>query len=380
MQKKILIVTSKSAGGSGKHIETLAKGMKSKGVEVSLLYYAHGFAQDREIEKYFDVTYLFPKKIGFNFGFLVNLWYLRSVIKRGNYEIVHSHTSLGGLICRLHAILCRFRKIRYIHTLHAYAADQFTPQPQKTIYYFIEKALDFVTDYYVAPSQFTANYGVRMNLFRESKVKTIHNALDLQSPKVTEVQRGDLIRSSLGIKKSDCMFLFCGRLEKQKGLYTLLDSLNLTLVKCPNAKLVIVGDGTLENDLKKYVVDKKLSENVIFAGWQSEVSDYYAASDAFVMSSIWESFGLVFLEAMNYSKPVIASRTQGIPEVVTEGETGYLCAVNNAKEFSQKMILLAEDENKRIQLGLAGKAKLQNKFAFSKFIDSHLDLYTEVAE
>ena len=101
MAIKLLIVTSKSAGGSGKHIEMLAKGLSKAGLIVDLIYFKHGFDQDVLIERYFNTVHVFPHKIGFNFGIVLNVTYLIKIISKNQYGVVHSHTSLGGAIARL---------------------------------------------------------------------------------------------------------------------------------------------------------------------------------------------------------------------------------------------------------------------------------------
>ena len=89
MAIKLLIVTSKSAGGSGKHIEMLAKGLSKAGLIVDLIYFKHGFDQDVLIERYFNTVHVFPHKIGFNFGIV-----LKCLLNKNNFEKISTGSSI----------------------------------------------------------------------------------------------------------------------------------------------------------------------------------------------------------------------------------------------------------------------------------------------
>lgn len=377
MPIKLLIVTSKSAGGSGKHIEMLAKGLSKEDISIDLIYFKHGYDQDPLIEQHFNKVHIFPSKLGFNFGLLINVVYLIKLISKNQYSIVHSHTSLGGAIARIATFFFIKRKFKTIHTVHAYGADEYTRQPWWLIFFIIEKIFDLVTDRYITPSKFTANYGIKIKLFKREKVKIIYNSLN--QPDNVSITGGS-IRSDLKIKNNDLMFLFCGRLEEQKGLFVLLAAWKIFVVKNKNCKLVIVGQGSQEQNLKSFVKTNHLNDSIVFTGWSNEVDKYYASANVFVMTSIWESFGLVFLDAMRHKLPIIASDTQGIPEVVKNGITGLLCPVNDPLEIVQNLNKLARDKNLRHQLGKEGYKRLQKKFTYNKFIAEHLKLYKKIVK
>ena len=177
----VLFITSKSLGGSGKYIACLAGGIEGQ-VNCELMYFSSGAAQDQEIERAFKAVHYFPRRPSFNpVALLRDVMFVRRVLRQGRYSAVHTHTSFGGLIGRIGAFLSGSR-VKIIHTLHAYGADEFTPYPQKWLYWIIEKGLDAMTDRYISPSRYTREYGRRIRLINPGKATVIYNALPLLAP------------------------------------------------------------------------------------------------------------------------------------------------------------------------------------------------------
>jgi glycosyltransferase involved in cell wall biosynthesis len=371
----VLFITSKSLGGSGKYISALVAGIGPQ-VHCDLAYFPSGVAQDAELEAPFDAVHHLPRKPSFDPRALAaDIRFCAALLASGRYEAVHTHTSLGGFIGRLAAALCG-RPVKVIHTLHAYGADEFTPVPQKWLYWAIEKVLDGMTHRYISPSNYTREYGRRIHLIAAGKARVIHNSLPLQPPPaMREEQRGRL-RESLGVADGDTLFLFCGRFERQKGVDVLLDAMARVAPEA-RAVLVLCGIGELEPQLRQQARDLGIDHRLVWAGWQADVRPYYAAADVFVMPSRWETFGLVFLEAMNYGLPILSTRTQAVPEVVEDGMCGLLSPNEDAVRLALNMERLATRADLRERLGANGQRRLQRLFSYDRFLRSHLALYRE---
>jgi glycosyltransferase involved in cell wall biosynthesis len=376
--KKILFITSKSLGGSGKYISSLAAALRTKGYHCELLYYPSGVAQDDEIEAAFAKVHHFPLSPGFSpVNIIKNTMKVRAIVDQNDFDWVHTHTSLGGLIGKVGARLAH-KKVAVGATLHAFAADEFTPVPQKWIYWIIERFLDALTDAYVAPSHYMVAYGKRIRVINPDKATVIHNSLPLRAPPSSVTATGSAKRASLGIGADEIVFLFCGRLEEQKGVDTLIAG----FAQVPAAlrcRLVICGIGEDEQELKAQAAALNVDSRIHWAGWQSDVEPFYAMADVYVMPSRWESFGLVFLEAMNFSLPVVSTRTQAIPEVVADQKTGLLGGNGDVKALATNMTLLATDAELRRTMGLAGKVRLLEHFTFERFVEEHMAWYSHAS-
>lgn len=376
---RVLFLTSKSLGGSGKYVSVLGSGLKQKypDIHADVLFFPSGVSQDREFEEAFQSTFFFTREPNLNpFRLLALVFEARQLILREGYDIVHTHTSLGGLIGRLATVgtpaVC-------LHTLHAFGADEFTPQPMKSLYWLIEMALDPLTKRYIAPSEYMRQYGKRIRLLNEKKVSVVHNSLPLMPPDMSwcHTQR-DVLRTSWHLDESQTVLLFCARLEPQKGFDILLQALARVAKVTSAFKLVVCGIGDYEAEYRALADELAVSQFIIWEGWVSNTAKYYAAADIYVMPSRWESFGLVFLEAMNFRKPIVATTTQAIPEVVANGVNGLLSANEDIATLAHNIRLLIGNHEQQRLMGEAGYERLYSHFSFQKFLDETVVVYRRV--
>ena len=185
--------------------------------------------------------------------------------------------------------------------------------------------------------------------------------------------------------------LYLGRLEKRKGIQDLFAAVPEVLQHVPNVRFVIAGadnshrDGFQQRTGMNYAAYfnrhyKKYAAHVSFLGRVSEekLHELYQTCDLFVAPSLYESFGLIYLEAMNYAKPVIGCRAGGIPEVVDAGETGLLAEPGDAASLAHALINLLRSPEKLREMGLAGRQALLNKFTHVQMARRFADAYRTV--
>lgn len=148
--------------------------------------------------------------------------------------------------------------------------------------------------------------------------------------------------------------LFVGRVEHVKGVATLLESMAAIIKSVPTAHLDIVGDGAARGELERYVDDHGLTENVAFHGWLDEaaVTDRYAATTLVIVPSIWpENLPTVCIEALAVARPIVATRTAGLAELVDPGRTGSLVEPQRADELAEAIIETAHRDRPRRDVG-----------------------------
>ena len=163
------------------------------------------------------------------------------------------------------------------------------------------------------------------------------------------------------------------RAEKYKGADTLIAALPRVLKGTPDASLVLVGDGDDRPRLEQLARDGGVSENSHFLhGLTAEqLSACYANCDVFALPSRGEGFGLVFLEAMAYSKPVIGGAHGGIPDIVEDGVTGLLVPHGDIEKLAQALETMLNHPIRARGMGACGKDRLAKTFSFAQF-QSHL--------
>lgn len=157
-------------------------------------------------------------------------------------------------------------------------------------------------------------------------------------------------RTQLGIPEGDIVLIFVGRLIRRKALGDLL--LALSKVDDPRFRLLIIGDGPEECRLRDLAKRLRVSQRIDFLGpiWGEPKFQYLAASDIFVLPSVHEGFGLVFLEAMYCGLPVIASSSGGQTDFLRDGETGFLVPVGDVETLAERISRLGSDEPLRREI------------------------------
>ena len=150
------------------------------------------------------------------------------------------------------------------------------------------------------------------------------------------------------------------------------------LEKGANAKLVMVGDGPEFSAVEHLAKKLNVFERVEFVGKQAKIADYVGISDISLLPSELESFGLAALEAQSCEIPVIASRVGGIPEVVSDGETGFLSDVGDTDKMSNDVFRLLSDEKLRLQFGTRGRELAIARYHAEKIIPQYIAFYEKV--
>ncbi len=182
--------------------------------------------------------------------------------------------------------------------------------------------------------------------------------------------------------------LFVGRLERRKGLHTLLEALPEIFAECPNIEVILAGKDTPDFVTGEYYGDQfrraysrePWANQVQFRGEVDELTKWqlYEDCDIFVGPSLYESFGIIFLEAQGLGKPVIACRAGAMPEVVKEGETGLLIEPENVKELAQAVIRLAKNPELREQFGKQGRQAVEGFFSITAAAERTIEFYKTI--
>jgi L-malate glycosyltransferase len=146
------------------------------------------------------------------------------------------------------------------------------------------------------------------------------------------------------------------------------------------ARLVMVGDGPERGDLERQVVSYSLSDAVEFVGEQPDIVPWLSAADLFLLPSSQESFGMAALEAMACEVPVIASRVGGLPEVVHDGITGFLCDPDDLEGMAERGVAVLRDPELRQRIGKAGVEHVRSNFCDGAIVPRYEAFYREVLD
>ena len=187
----------------------------------------------------------------------------------------------------------------------------------------------------------------------------------------------DRIRNHYHLPPDGVVFLFVGRMLHIKNLPFLVESFASALQQNPLLYLLLVGDGPAKPDLFEQVHALGLTKRIIFAGRQTgrNLVDHYNAADIFVITSTYESFSFVVLEAMACELPVIATRVGKLPKSVDDGHTGLLVESGNVENLRSAMLAMANDTALRSDMGRCGREKVVQKHSWRETARQMIRVY-----
>jgi L-malate glycosyltransferase len=147
-----------------------------------------------------------------------------------------------------------------------------------------------------------------------------------------------------------------------------------------NARLVMVGDGPELSAVRYRGEQLGMNGNISYVGKQANIADYLGVADVFLLPSELESFGLAALEALACEAPVVATRIGGIPEVVTDGESGFLSDIGDVEKMSNDTLKLLRDEDLRRTFGTRGRELAVQRYSTSKIIPQYIAFYEKIVK
>ena len=189
--------------------------------------------------------------------------------------------------------------------------------------------------------------------------------------------------TDLNIEKKEKEFFNIGvvsRLSYEKGIDKVIDSLPLILSENQNIKLTIVGDGSERKNLETKVQELKLQDYVTFEGLQpkEKLENFYNSFDLVVVPSRFEAFGLTAIEAMSYEVPVVASKADGLKEVIEDKVSGILVSNESREEYAKEILTLINNKNLREEIGKNGRKRVLENFSFENFEKKTISLYKQI--
>jgi len=207
-------------------------------------------------------------------------------------------------------------------------------------------------------------------LLPDRQLSFIPNGIDttLFSPDLAERRR---VRRELGLGEEHHVIGYSGRLDPVKNLEFLLQIFECAVQKNPFLRLMLVGDGPEKEKIEFMCRKKNLEDYVLFVGQTGNVLPYLRAFDVFLLTSFKEQMPMSILEAMSVEVPILASRVGGIPHMVTDGETGFLCELSDPLEDWVLRLLTILEVTCQRRMGAAARKIIVDKFKAKTMIDRY---------
>lgn len=278
---------------------------------------------------------------------LKHLWTMFRIFRKGRYDVVHSHLDwyMNSYVCFL-AMLVGVKK-RIAHHHQAYTAQEPVEGPKTRLVslpnHLVKNFLcvlfripcKLFATHWLACGEAAAINGWGKSAVKKGKVTILPNAIDPERFKFCEIARRE-IRAKYGIAEDDFVVGHVGRFYPQKNHDFLIDVFSEVHKQKPNAKLLLLGDGPLQEKIKQKVESLGLAEAVIFAGLQKEPAPFYSAMDVFAFPSLWEGLGIVLLEAQYNGLPCVVS--EAVPKEVFISNSCNQLNVFKSKNWSASVV------------------------------------------
>ena len=294
---------------------------------------------------------------------------VRKLLSSGRFDLAHSFLYRSHFVCRLARLSLGLRP-PLISAEHG-VNDGRNPWQLR-----LNRLLSPLSDCIVAVSDAVRERLVGRDGVRLTRVTVIRNGVEMPRPRPRVGRR---LRRALGVAEDVVVFLYLGRLHREKGPDVLLRALLALEEKGVGRwKLWMVGEGPQREDLERLTVELRLQKKVSFTCVRRTVGPWLEAADALVLPSREEGLPVAALEAMARGKPVIATRVGGTEEAVQDGRTGVLVAPEDPAGLACALQHLHEDPGLRRELGEEGRRRVRAEFSLRKMADETLMCYRRV--
>ena len=275
-----------------------------------------------------------PRKITLLKEMIKSYKEIKKICEENNYEILHCHSPIGGVLARL-----AFRKMRkkggkLIYTAHGFHFFKGAPLVNWLIFYPIERFCARFTDVLITINKEDYN---RAQSFKAKKIEYVPGiGIDTKAIKEIKVDRECKLKE-FNINENETVLISVGELSERKNHKVIIEA--ISKINKP-IKYLICGQGSKEAYLKDLCKNLNIEHKVIFTGYRTDIKELLKSSDIFCFPSKQEGLPVALMEAMASGLPVVCSSIRGNIDLIAEGKGGYLVNYNNVEEFYKKLTLL----------------------------------------
>ena len=300
---------------------------------------------------------------------------ISEVIDRYDLDVIHMHYAIPHAVCGILARqMSKKKDVGIVTTLHG--TDITVLGHDMSLVSAIKFGIDHSDIATSVSNSLTEETYQLIN--PESEIQTVYNFVDetrFNTDERTEIKRK--LKEKLNIPESAKVLMHTSNFRKIKNVDDIVRTFHET-AKEIDCHLVLVGDGPDMYSIRQLVADLGIEDRVQFSGQQSDVSSYYKLSDAFLLLSAKESFGLAMLEAMYCGAIPVGSTAGGISEVIQHGKTGYVVEIGDYKQAAQHLIKLFNDDALYEEMQANMLKDVKERFNMDSIVTEYENLYTKL--
>lgn len=294
-----------------------------------------------------------------------SLFELRKVINENNYSLITCHTPMASVLSRLASVEARKKGTRLIYTAHGFHFFKGGSKWSWLTYYPVEVTMSYLTDAIVCINQEDLDIISQKGSSSTDYYLIPGIGVDPSRFEPPSKEQKASLKDSLEIDEDAFVMIYVAEFIKRKNHRLLIDAIKLLSNKIDGFTVLLAGKGVLLNEIKQYVVDNGLDEQVRFLGFVTEIEKYYQVSDIAISSSRQEGLGINLVEAMMCGVPVIATIDRGHRTVIDHKNNGILVPQNDPKALSDAIYKMYDDQEFRHRMSVeavkkAAKFEIEN--------------------
>jgi glycosyltransferase involved in cell wall biosynthesis len=306
---------------------------------------------------------------------------LAVLVEKHNIDIVQTHLlrSLDFLVLlllyttNLRVVLWTFHNASFELTADKLPRYRWLLTPKKYSHRFLYRLASRLSSGFIAVSDKVEKAMVQTIGPIQDKITVICNGVDVKRyPEPVDKVR---VRSQLKLKANARLVSVVATLKEQKGHRYLMEAMTSIVPRYPDLHILFIGDGELREELQAQVQRLNLDDHVHFLGNRSDVPELLAASDLFVLPSLWEGLPMALLEAMATGLPIVATEVSGTVQAMVPNETGILVPPGDAQRLVKAIEQVLSDPARAQEMGAAARRRVEAEFSAQEQADEHLALY-----
>lgn len=296
---------------------------------------------------------------------------VKRILKENQYEFLHCHSPIGGLVGR---VAGKITKTKVIYTAHGFHFYKGAPKKNWILYYPIEKLCSYLTDVLICINK--EDFILARKKLKAKKTKYIHG-VGVDTIRFDDSKEGnsEKCRRQIGLKNDDILLLSVGELNRNKNHELVIKAL-IDIIKSNNKiHYAISGKGELRDYLFSLAKENGIADHVHLLGFCNNISNWYQAADIFVFPSHREGLSVALMEAMASGLPVACSKIRGNVDLIDEGKGGYLFSPISVEEVKEVLEKLCSSEKSKF--GEYNRNKIK-KFDVKQVMEETFKIYFEI--
>jgi glycosyltransferase involved in cell wall biosynthesis len=379
--KVLRVIARLNMGGPALHVAYLAAGLRERGYDTTLVAgtLARGEDSMAFVAEELGVRVERVPELGREIAPLRDLraaGELAALIRRERPQILHTHTAKAGAVGRVAALLAGdARPPIVVHTFHGHVLRGYFDPVRTQGFRLLERWLATTTTKLIAVSPQVRDDLVALGVAPAEKFVVIRLGIELERRVETDDGARAETRRLLGVPDDAFVVGWIGRMTGVKNTDAVLEAFRRLQDDGVDAYLCMVGDGPDRDKVERRAHELGVVRRCLFLGYQEDVAPFYAAFDTMILPSVNEGTPVSAMEALAAGRPVVATRVGGIPDVVEDGEDGYLADPGHTVQLAEQLARLARDPELRARMGAHGRARVVDRYAVARLLDDVDRLY-----